>query len=283
MEQDMNNAANAAQIDYWNAVAGETWSQFHEQLDRQIEPLGLEALRVLDPNAGERVLDIGCGCGQTTVALAQRVGPEGAVVGLDISRPMLKIARKRSLPDGACRPDFREADAQSDDLGAAAFDAAFSRFGVMFFSDPIVAFANVRSALKPNGRISFVCWRPFQENAWMRIPMEAAQPFLDPTPAMDPLAPGPFAFADPDRVRSILGSAGFEKVTVDAFDAEIGGASIEQTVALTFKVGPLGAALRENPDRVPTIADVVRTAVARFDTPAGVKMPAAAWIVRAHA
>ena len=170
---------------------------------------------MLEPEKNERVLDGGCGGGQTMLALAQRVGSKGVVVGLDISRPMLEIARRRPLPAGACRPDFREADVQSDDLGAEVFDAAFSRFGVMFFSDPIAAFANVRSALKPGGRITFVCWRPFQENAWMRIPMEAAQPFLDPTPVMDPLAPGPFAFADPDRVHSILSSAGFDKVTVE--------------------------------------------------------------------
>jgi len=279
----MNDAQNAAQIDYWNAAAGETWSQFHEQLDRQIEPLGLEAMRRLGPRLEERIVDIGCGCGQTTVALAELVGPTGAVLGLDISRPMLGVARTRTVRDGACRPDFVEVDAQSGNLGRAAFDAAFSRFGVMFFSDPVAAFANIRSALKPSGRIAFVCWRPFQENLWMRIPMEAAQPFLDPTPAMDPLAPGPFAFADPDRVRSILSSAGFDKATVDAFDAEIGGSSIEQTVALTFRVGPLGAALRENPERIPAVADAVRQAVAQYDSPAGVRMPAAVWIVHARA
>jgi SAM-dependent methyltransferase len=282
-ERDMNDRPNAAQIDYWNALAGETWSRFQEQLDRQVEPLGREAMRVLDPAPGERILDIGCGCGQTTMALATRVGRQGAVVGVDISRPMLAVARARPLPEGAARPAFREADAQSEDLGGPAFDAAFSRFGVMFFADPAAAFANIRKALKPAGRLAFVCWRPFSENPWMRVPMEAAQAFLPPAPPIDPTAPGPFAFADSNRVRAILDQAGFTAIAVDPFDAEIGGGDIEATVSLTFRVGPLGRALAENRDQIPAVAEAVRKAVTPYDGGKGVFMPAAAWIVRAKA
>jgi SAM-dependent methyltransferase len=195
---------------------------------------------------------------------------------------MLEVARRRPLPDGAAQPDFREADAQSDRLGDGAFDAAFSRFGVMFFSDPVAAFANIRKALKPQGRLGFVCWRPFAENDWMKIPMDAAQPFLPPTPPADPTAPGPFAFADADRVRGILSQAGFADVTIDAFDARIGGSSVEDTVSMTFRVGPLSRALAENRDRIPDVAVAVRGAVEPFDTPAGVFMPAAVWIVQAR-
>jgi SAM-dependent methyltransferase len=279
----MTDGPNAAQLDYWNAQAGETWTRFQTQLDRQIEPLGQEALRALQPASGERILDVGCGCGQTTMALAEHVGAGGAVVGVDISRPMLGVARARPVPDGAAKPEFREADAQSADLGAAAFDAAFSRFGVMFFSDPAAAFANVRKALKPAARLAFVCWRPYAENHWMRIPMEAAEPLLGPTTPIDPNAPGPFAFADPDKVRAVLGQAGFTGVSIDAFDAEIGGGDIEETVSLTFRVGPLGRALAENRDRVPAVADAVRRVVTPYATPNGVFMPAAVWIVRAGA
>jgi SAM-dependent methyltransferase len=278
----MSDGPNAAQIDFWNSQAGETWARFQEQLDRQIAPLGLEAMRVLDPQPGEHILDIGCGCGQTTVMLAQRVGPAGAVLGADISRPMLGIARGRAVPAGAAPPAFREADAQSDDLGAAAFDAAFSRFGVMFFADPAAAFANIRAALKPAGRLAFVCWRAFADNPWMRIPMEAAQPLLPPAAPADPTAPGPFAFADPDRVRSILAEAGFTGVSLDPFDAEIGGGDIEETVSLTFRVGPLSRALAENRDRVPAVADAVREAVRPYATASGVFMPSAVWIVQAR-
>ena len=279
----MSDGSNGAQIDYWNAQAGETWSRFNELLDRQIEPLGREAMRALGPLPGERIVDIGCGCGQTTMALAERVGAAGAVMGADISRPMLEVARARPVPAGARQPEFREADAQSDALGRTAFDAAFSRFGVMFFSDPVAAFANIRAALTPQGRLAFVCWRPYAENPWMRVPMEAAEPLLGPSPPVDPLAPGPFAFADADRVRSILGGAGFTGVSVDAFDAPIGGSSIDDTVSMTFRVGPLGRALAEHRDRVPAVAEVVKAAVTAYDTPAGVFMPSAVWIVQARA
>ena len=275
-------SANAAQIEYWNATAGETWALFQEQLDRQIAPLGLEALRVLAPAPGETILDIGCGCGQTTFDLASRVGSEGHVVGIDISAPMLDVARRRLLSALTRGPVFREADAQSGDLGHAAYDAAFSRFGVMFFSDPIAAFSNIRTALKPQGRLGFVCWRPLQENIWMLAPFKAALPFLPAPPPADPLAPGPFAFADADRVRSLLHGAGFGSVTIEPFDVLIGSGDLEQTLALTFKVGPLGAALRENPQQKEKVADAVREALTHYATPAGVLMPAAVWVVLAH-
>ncbi|MDI1365852.1 MAG: methyltransferase domain-containing protein, partial [bacterium] len=144
MSQTPSPAANAAQIDYWNATAGRIWAQFQEHLDRQIAPLGLEALRVLAPRAGERILDVGCGCGQTTLDLAVRVGSEGQVTGVDISEPMLAVARARPTPAGAALPAFLDRDAQTADLGEGVLDAVFSRFGVMFFSDPPAAFANLR-------------------------------------------------------------------------------------------------------------------------------------------
>jgi SAM-dependent methyltransferase len=277
----MTETTNEAQIDYWNDAAGPTWVRFQAQLDRQLTPLGAEALRVLAPAAGERVLDVGCGCGDTSAQLAGRVGAAGAVVGVDISAPMLAVARARPVAAGAATPDFRQADAQSADLGAAAFDAIFSRFGVMFFADPQAAFANIRKSLRPGGRMSFVCWRPLAENPWMREPMEAARPFLPPAPPSDPLAPGPYAFADPDRVRGILEGAGFSGVAIDPFDARIGGADIEQTLALTFRVGPLGAALREHPQYADVLAEAVRGAISPYDTAGGVLMPAAVWIVSA--
>ena len=275
-------SANAAQIDNWNAAAGQTWVHFQEQLDRQIAPLGLAALNALAPRTGEAVIDIGCGCGQTSLDLAGAVGRDGRVVGVDVSGPMLAVARQRPIPDSVTRPAFREVDAQTGDLGHAVFDAAFSRFGVMFFSDPIAAFSNIRQALKPHGRLSFVCWRALQENPWMLAPLGAARPFLPPTPAPDPLAPGPFAFADASRVRSILGAAGFGSVHVEPFDTPIGCGDVDSTLALTLKVGPLGSALRENPQYKDAVTGAVRDVLARYATPDGVWMPAAVWIVGAR-
>jgi SAM-dependent methyltransferase len=274
---------NAAQIDYWNATAGQTWAEFQAQLDRQLEPLGAEAMRVLAPAPGERILDIGCGCGHTSFALADRVGPAGGVLGVDISRPMLQVASERPPVPEARAPAFRLADVQTDDLGEAAFDGAFSRFGVMFFSDPVVAFANVRRALTPEGRLAFVCWRPLAENPWMSVPLEAARPVLPPLPPSEPGATGPFAFADPARVRSILTGAGYGAITINPFDTLIGSGGLEETVALCRRVGPLGSVLRENPDHAEAALGVVREALAAYLSPVGVLMPAAVWIVSAAA
>lgn len=273
--------ANAAQIDYWNKTAGQTWVQHQDQLDRQIEPLGLEGIKVLNPSVGEQILDVGCGCGQTSLKLAECVGPTGAVTGVDISAPMLDVARARPVLEGAVHPTFLECDAQTAKLGESVYDGVYSRFGVMFFSDPVAAFKNMHRALKPHGRLTFVCWRPFQDNLWMRLPMEAARPFLPASTPSDPNAPGPFAFADADRVQSILTQAGFTRISIQPFDMAIGGSPLDQTVALTFKVGPLASILREQPDLKPVIEEAVRAAVSEYQTPQGVLMPAAVWIVSA--
>jgi SAM-dependent methyltransferase len=248
-----------------------------------LEPLGAEAIRVLAPAPGEHILDIGCGCGHTSFALAGRLGVKGSVVGVDVSQPMLAVARARPTAAAGPVPVFRLADAQADDLGAAVFDGAFSRFGVMFFDDPVAAFANIRRALKPGGRLAFVCWRPLAENPWMHVPLEAARPLLPPLKTSDPTAPGPFAFADADRVHGILSAAGFGAIAITPFDALIGSGGMEATLALCRHVGPLGAALRENPDHAEAVLGVVREALAAYLSADGVSMPAAVWIVSAAA
>jgi len=276
-------APNDAQIDYWNSTAGETWAKWQHQLDRQIDPLGREALRVLAPRPGEHVLDIGCGCGQTSLELAAAVSPAGSVVGVDISRPMLDVARARLRASPGMPVEFRQADAQAEVLGGRAFDAAFSRFGVMFFSDPVAAFANIRKALKPGGRLAFVCWRALAQNRWMLAPLEAARPFLPPQEPADPEAPGPFAFADDRRLRSILGDAGFSAVKTTPFDTRIGGGDLEDSLQLACRIGPLGSVLRDHPHRLDAVSAAVRASLAPYLTPAGVLMPAAVWIVSADA
>jgi SAM-dependent methyltransferase len=282
MSGSLKTSANADQIDYWNTVAGETWARFQEQLDRQVEPLGLAAMDALAPRDGEQVIDIGCGCGQTSLALASRVAPTGTVVGVDISKPMLAVARSRPRPTASLALTFRQLDAQTDDLGRGVFDAAFSRFGVMFFSDPVAAFANIKASLKPRGRLAFVCWRSLGENPWMQAPLQAALPFIPPVTPPDPTAPGPFAFADADRVRAILIKAEFPSVTVNPLDVPIGGGDIEETLKVTLRVGPLGAALREHPELAEVVADAVRKTLSAYVTPNGVMMPAATWIVQAR-
>ncbi len=272
--------ANAAQIEYWNAGAGETWASLQDRLDTQLEPLGADAIRALAPRPGERILDVGCGAGQTSLALASAVGPAGAVTGVDISRPLLEVARRRAGADG---PTFVEADAQTYPFEAGAFDAVFSRFGVMFFADPTAAFVNLRRALKPGGRLAFICWRPPAENPFMTLPMAAVSDMLPPTPPTDPLAPGPFAFADPARVRDILSTAGFETIETRRHDLKIGSGDLDQTVAVALKIGPLGAMLREHSDKRDKVIETVREALRPHEGPAGVKLDSASWIVTARA
>jgi SAM-dependent methyltransferase len=274
-------SSNAAQIEDWNAAVGRTWTQFQEQLERQLDPLGREAIGALAPLPGEHILDVGCGCGATTLDLAVRVGPVGSVVGVDVSVPMLDVARGRSRPADAGRAEFLQLDAQHDTLGSA-FDAAFSRFGVMFFSDPVAAFKNILTALKHGGRLAFVCWRRLEDNPWVHVPLAAARPFLPDAAPADPAAPGPFAFAAASRVRSILLDAGFASVAATPFDTLIGGADLEQSLKLALRVGPLGAALREHPELEPLVTGPVAEALRNYLTAAGVRMPCATWIISAR-
>ena len=272
-------AANQAQVEYWNTGAGPVWVEFQDRLDRQLDPLGRAAMSALAIRPGERVIDIGCGCGHTTLALAQAVGAGGEVLGVDVSEPMLAVAQRRAA--GRTSIHFVQADAQTADLGAGRFDAAFSRFGVMFFADPAAAFQNIGRALRPGGRLAFVCWRSLAENLWMRGPVEAAAPFLPPSPPPEPGAPGPFAFADATRVEGILDAAGWSEVEIRPHDDEIGVGGVEETMALSMKVGPLGAALRATPDAAPSVMQAVRGFLSRYEGPGGVRMPAASWIVSA--
>ena len=276
-------SANDDQIAYWNDSAGLTWAALQDKLDAQIEPLGDGAMAALSPAAGERVLDIGCGCGQTTLALAARVGPGGAVLGVDISRPMLDVARRRIAEHRLSQASVIEADAQAHAFEAGGFDAVFSRFGVMFFDNPTAAFANIRKGLKPGGRLGFVCWRPFNENPWMQTPFLAALPHLaEPPQPPDPLAPGPFAFADPDRVRGILADAGFVDIKIAPQDIAMGSPTIDGALEVALKVGPLGRMLREQPDRTPAVVDAIRAALAPHVTDQGVRLASATWIVTAR-
>jgi len=277
---------NAEQIRYWNESRGQTWVEQHAMIDEQIQPLGAKAMDRAALQAGERVLDVGCGCGPTTLELARRVGGTGSVLGIDLSSVMLDHARRQPRPTDAGDVRFEEADAQTHALPAGAFDVLFSRFGVMFFADPRAAFANLAKALRPGGRMTFVCWRTFPENPWMAVPMMAALQHIPPPPIPGPEDPGPFAFASQDRVRSILEGAGFSHVTFEPIDQELligGGRGIDAAVDFILKMGPTAAALRDvGPEKRAEVAGAVREAVRPYHGPDGVKMAGAAWIVTAR-
>lgn len=273
---------NAQQIAYWNEQGGRTWAELNDLLNVQIEGVGLKAIETLAPRPGERVLDVGCGGGQTTLELARRVGPEGLATGADISRPMLDLARRRGAEARLVNLDFVEADAQTHPFEPAAFDAVFSRFGVMFFADPVAAFGNLHRALSPGGRLAFACWRSPAENPWMTRAMAAVSDLVPAPPPADPAAPGPFAFADPHRVRAILDAAGFERIATEPVDARIGGNSLEDSLTVSMRIGPLGARLRDDPALAPRVAEAVRKSLENQVEDGAVWMDGAVWIVTAR-
>jgi SAM-dependent methyltransferase len=275
---DQNSSRPALTSDERRIAA---WAEVREALELQLAPLGRRALAALAPRAGESVLDIGCGGGETVLELARAVAPEGTVLGIDLSAAVLAFAR-RAVKDCE-RVRLVEADAQVFPFEPALFDAAFSRFGVMFFADPITAFSNIHRSLKPGGRLAFVCWRALNENQLDLLPLQAASAYLPPQPVHDPDAPGPFAFAKPERVRGILASAGFTEIEITAHDEPVGSGDLETMLAVCSRVGALGKILRENPELRAAALPAVRSALAAYDGPDGVRLNAAVWIVTARA
>jgi len=279
--------SNAEQIRYWNEAAGPKWVAFQKVIDAQISPLGEQVMDRAGIAPGERVIDVGCGCGDTTIALGRRVGPAGRVLGIDVSAPMLERAAETARAAGVANVRLENADAQTHRLSPSAFDVVYSRFGVMFFTDPVAAFTNLRAALRPGGRLAFVCWQALLENPWLFVPLRAAAQHLTLPPPPAPDAPGPFAFADPERVRGILARAGFGDIVLEELHTTLtlgGGGTVDQAVRfLTEGVGPVSGVLREaDPAVRPTVAAAVRAAIAPFHTPQGVRMGSAAWIVTAR-
>jgi SAM-dependent methyltransferase len=276
---------NAEQITFWNEVAAAKWLRFQQVLDQQLRGLGRLAMERAAIRLGERVLDVGCGCGDTTLELARRVGREGSVVGIDVSTPMLERALESARAIEVANVAFWNADAQTHSLPPAAFDLVYSRFGVMFFVDPAHAFTNLSRTLRAGGRVSFVCWQALERNPWMAVPMAAAARVITFPARPGPEAPGPFSFADPDRVRRVLGEAGLSEVTLEGWETMLavgGTGALDDTVEFLVEMGPVGAALRDaGPSFRPRVVEVVRDAIAPFHNARGLLMPSAVWLVRA--
>jgi SAM-dependent methyltransferase len=274
--------ANREMRELWNGPSGERWSEAWQRIDRDLVPIQRAVIAFAAPRAGERVLDVGCGHGTTTLALRERVGDGGAVCGVDISAPLVAIARARTAGTGI---RIIEADA-SDHAFTPEFDLLFSRFGVMFFADPIASFVNLRRALVPGARLAFVCWRSMDDNPWATVPLAAAGDLVPPQPPVDPLAPGMWAFADGARVRDILGSAGFTDIRLEAHDTVMAqGRDVDEAARETIDVGPLARAVTQAglDDAARTaIAKRVAAALAPYVTADGVNVPAAVWLVGAR-
>jgi len=250
------------------------WAEAYELIDLQLSPLGLRAIEALGVGLGDIVLDIGCGAGQTLLQLAERVGTEGQVIGVDMAPLLLEIARRRTEPLSRVR--LIQADAQSLDLPSESTDAVFSRFGVMTFNDPVAAFANFRRILRPSGALAFSCWRSLQENELDCLPLCAAgfESTVDDCP---------FSFADPERIRRTLEAAGFSEIVIRSHDEKVSSGDLDAMTWVLLKVGPLGKIVRENPALRGTAEPLLREALAALGDPSRVQLLASAWIVTARA
>jgi SAM-dependent methyltransferase len=276
---------NADQIAYWNGPAGQRWAEGQQAQDIVLGPVADILIDRAKPKTGEQVIDVGCGSGVTTIAFAQKVGPSGHALGIDISGPMLERARASAPKD--LPVDFVLADATVYPFDPAGFDLLASRFGVMFFADPVLSFTNMRKALRPSGRLAFACWREPRENPFFMAPLQAAYKHVPKLPQQEPEDPGPFAFASEARVRRILGEAGFTGVEMEAYplllDAAVG-CGLDSAVQRTFEIGPVSRALEGQPAELRTAAaNSIREALTPFAKGNAVLLPASIWIVTARA
>lgn len=272
---------NADQLAFWNGPGGHTWVERQEHTDITLAPVTEALLAFAAPHTGERVLDVGCGCGATTLEFARAVGPAGRVAALDISGPMLAEGQARAKTAGITNVAWQQADPAIAALDE--YDLLTSAFGVMFFGDPVGAFANMLSAASPGARMAFVCWRPLAENPWMEVPMNAVSRHLPPRPKPNPQAPGMFAFADPERISEILTAAGWAAPRLEKLDLDLdiaAGRGLEEAVDQSTKIGAVNSWLRNQPAEVVSAAIAsVREALAAHLDGASVRLPGAMWLV----
>jgi len=253
------------------SLHAKAWAEEYTLIDSQLSPLGLQAMDALNVVLGETVVDVGCRTGHTLLQLAERVGEQGRIYGVDISGPLLTVAAKRSSHLKSVQ--LIESDAATLDLPDKA-DAVFSRFGIMSFYDPVAAFSNFHRLLKPHGRLRFCCWRALQDNELDRFPL-AATGFAD---AADQT---PFSFSDPEHIRNVLVWSGFNNIAIRPHDEAVTSGDVETMTRVLTKVGPLGKIVRESPSIRSVVEPKLRKALASFDGPSDVRLNASVWIVAA--
>jgi SAM-dependent methyltransferase len=277
----MAKQPNDAEIANWNGPIGERWVAHQEMLDARLQVFSPHLLAAAELTHGQRILDIGCGCGAISLEVARAVGPTGHVVGLDVSRPMLARARDRAKD----HPNIELVEHDATTYTASApFDTLVSRFGVMFFDDPTVAFTNLRRATNPGGRISFVCWQPLADNDWASVPLSAVLRVLPPGEPSRPRAPGPFAFGEADYVDSILKGAGWSAIELTPRSQPFGlGDTLDDAVDYATSMGPSGRALRTSEDDATRerAREMLRQTLAPFGP--SFALQSAVWLVTARA
>jgi len=280
--------ANEEQARYWGEEGGPRWVAREADHDLMLEPFGAAVVKALAPRPGERVLDVGCGFGATTAAVARAVGPSGRVVGIDISAPMIDRARARLAQsgNGMAPVELVVGDAQTDDL-RGPHDAVVSRFGMMFFADTSAAIAHISSAVRPGGRLAFVCWRDMSENPWYALPnsiIVGALPAPPPLPA--PMTPGPFGFGNIGVVTELMAEDGWVDIEDARFDVDVplGGVRGVEGALEHTRTSPAGRLLFEQlpQQRAEQVMNDVRAVLAHYEDDGVVRLPAAAWVVTAR-
>jgi len=275
------DAIDADMQSFWNGVGGNTWVARQAHTDITLRPVADALLAHAAPRPGESVLDVGCGCGASTLDFARVVGPSGSVLALDISGPMLAEARSRARKVGVSNVEWRQADAATAPL--RDYDLLTSMFGLMFFGNPVAAFTHLRQFARIGARMSFVAWRSLAENPWIGVPMEAVAPHLPARPTGKPNAPGMFAFADPGYVEAVLTAAGWSPPKLEALDCALdiaAGRGIDEAVTQSTQIGAVYSWLRNEPDETRSAAvESIHKALMPYVDGNGVRLPAAMWLV----
>jgi len=275
-----DHVVNVEQAEEWDGQQGDHWVRYadrYDALSQRITPHLTEAAAV---GAADDVLDVGCGCGLTT-RIAARAASAGSVLGIDLSAAMLHEAERRARAEGLANVHFQQGDVQVQAFSPAEFDLALSRFGVMFFEDPVAAFANIASAIRTGGRFVFLCWQDLARNDWIMVPAGAALAFV-PFPDLGPEgAPGAFSLADPARTRGLLMDAGFEGIEINEVTEKVflgeNAAHATEFLRGTGMARLLFEGVDADTER--KAIDAVRDVLEAHEQPEGIWLDSAAWLV----
>jgi ubiquinone/menaquinone biosynthesis C-methylase UbiE len=279
---DVNHQTENEQTALWNGSAGHAWVAAQEVLDQMFKPFEDLLVDMICAGSGHRVLDVGCGTGSTTLAVARRLGAKGHCTGADVSAPMISAAQARAEREDSTA-SFIRADAQTHALQPASFDRIMSRFGVMFFDNPVLAFANLRRAAKDGAELRCIAWRSAADNPFMTTAERTAAPLLPNLPGRRPGAPGQFSFADRQRVSSILEQSGWAEIDIRPLDVDCN-LPEKELVGYFTQLGPVGLILQEANERTRTqVIETVRSAFDPYVHGTEVRYTAACWMVSARA
>ena len=276
---------NIKQKQFWSGAGGDVWVDKQREMDIMLNPLGEKVIQGLDLKEETKILDIGCGCGATTLEIAKIVN-QGEVIGVDISEPMLERATQTASDMALTNISYQVKDVQVDEMPNKYFDIAFSRFGVMFFEDPFEAFKNINHSLKDDGQLSFVCWQHASLNPWQSLSIQVIKEFLD-LPVPSPKSPGPFAFEDKSYIEEILNASGFRDIEIKDNQEDIvmfSGKSIREACEDYLTINPVVTEMLKNsPSELRE--EILEALIGKFSDyhkDDGLLFPSATWVVSAR-